>query len=305
MVSDDGRAALIVIAFVGSVFSPYYARSRRRSVASANPLDHCALNAAIYPADGSALWSLTERASDHGVARSDETLSLGASSLRYDRHALVVEIDERTAHVARPLGRSVRGRIEIDLGPHPLAGRAGVELAAARGRHHWWPIAPCARADVRFERPRLRFRGSAYHDANGGTAPLESAFARWSWSRLSYPGGDTAVLYEITGRRGASSAHQLLFAGDGSVRELEPLQRDELPRSRWGIARPVRHDAGCAARVLRTLEDTPFYSRSLLEAQIGGATARGIHESLDLDRFAASWVQQLLRFRMRRRRWLP
>src|SRR3954447_922122 len=38
--SDDGRHGLTVIAFVGSVFSPYYALARRRG--AGDPHDHCA-----------------------------------------------------------------------------------------------------------------------------------------------------------------------------------------------------------------------------------------------------------------------
>ena len=42
-VSDDRRHGLTVIAFVGSVFSPYYAWTGRR-----DPLNHCAVNVALY-----------------------------------------------------------------------------------------------------------------------------------------------------------------------------------------------------------------------------------------------------------------
>ena len=44
--SDDGQHGITLIAFVGSVFSPYYAWARGRG--RANPDDHCALNVAIY-----------------------------------------------------------------------------------------------------------------------------------------------------------------------------------------------------------------------------------------------------------------
>jgi carotenoid 1,2-hydratase len=53
--------------------------------------------------------------------------------------------------------------------------------------------------------------------------------------------------------------------------------------------------------VRQTLEDAPFYSRSLLQTQLLGSPATAIHESLDLDRFASRWVQCLLPFRMPRR----
>jgi hypothetical protein len=54
--SDDGQYGLTVIAFIGSVFSPYYAWARRRGHGLADPLNHCALNVALYatPAAGRA-----------------------------------------------------------------------------------------------------------------------------------------------------------------------------------------------------------------------------------------------------------
>ena len=68
----------------------------------------------------------------------------------------------------------------------------------------------------------------------------------------------------------------------------------------WRMARQTRSDAAGKARVIKTLEDTPFYSRSIIEASVGGATVTGMHESLSLDRFDTRWVQSLLPFRMPR-----
>ncbi len=44
--SDDGTNGITIIAFIGSVFSPYYALARRNG--PADPLNHCAINVAIY-----------------------------------------------------------------------------------------------------------------------------------------------------------------------------------------------------------------------------------------------------------------
>jgi carotenoid 1,2-hydratase len=54
------------------------------------------------------------------------------------------------------------------------------------------------------------------------------------------------------------------------------------------------------AEVTRTLEDTPFYARSLVRKRLLGSNALAVHESLDLDRFRQPWVQCLLPFRMPR-----
>ena len=42
-ISDDGQHGLTIIAFLGSVFSPYYKRSGR-----GDPLNHSSLNVALY-----------------------------------------------------------------------------------------------------------------------------------------------------------------------------------------------------------------------------------------------------------------
>ena len=73
--SDDGRHGITVIAFIGSVFSPYYARARRRAgSAGADPLNHCAVNVALYNrgaggARGGQRWAMTERG--HGQVQRD------------------------------------------------------------------------------------------------------------------------------------------------------------------------------------------------------------------------------------------
>ena len=48
-VSDDGEHALTLIAFIGSVFSPYYARALRRGPAAAE--NHVSMNVAFVPAE--------------------------------------------------------------------------------------------------------------------------------------------------------------------------------------------------------------------------------------------------------------
>jgi carotenoid 1,2-hydratase len=52
--------------------------------------------------------------------------------------------------------------------------------------------------------------------------------------------------------------------------------------------------------VRTTLEDTPFYARSVLETEVFGKRATAMHESLSLTRFSKPWVQAMLPFRMPR-----
>ena len=51
----------------------------------------------------------------------------------------------------------------------------------------------------------------------------------------------------------------------------------------------------------QTLEDAPFYARSVIATRLRGEDVTAVHESLSLDRFRAPWVQAMLPFRIPRR----
>jgi carotenoid 1,2-hydratase len=269
------------------VFSPYYAWARRNG--SGDPLNHCALNVALYGAGGKR-WTLTER-SGRSLMRSRSRLGIGPSALSWDGNVLTVRIDEVTV----PFPSRLRGVVRLH--PASLPGR-GFALDAA-GNHRWTPIAPCARVEVMLERPALRWNGNAYFDANAGSEPLEAGFQSWDWSRAALNRG-TAVLYDAVRRDGSTKLLALRFGANGGVEGFEPPPAVRLPVTGWRVARGTRADAGHQAAVLETLEDTPFYARSLLSTRLLGEAATAVHESLSLDRFRAGWVQALLPFRMPR-----
>jgi carotenoid 1,2-hydratase len=277
-----------LIAFVGSVFSPYYAWARRRG--AADPLDHCAFNVALYGAQ--ARWAMTERGVKR-VQREPASLRIGPSAMRFTGGTLKIDIDE----ICAPLPRRVRGSVVVT--PSALCDRSYV--LEERGAHRWTPFAPCARIDVRLDHPAQRWQGVAYFDSNSGDEPLENGFESWTWSRAALPDG-AAVLYDVTPRVGAARSLGLKFDHGGAVQEIEPPPPIDLRRSGWRVERRTRADAGRGASVKTTLEDAPFYSRSLLDTHVCGSPALAIHESLSLDRFRAPWVQCLLPFRMPRRR---
>jgi carotenoid 1,2-hydratase len=70
-----------------------------------------------------------------------------------------------------------------------------------------------------------------------------------------------------------------------------------LPRTGWRV--PRRICAGSPS-VSRTLEDTPFYARSVVAADLLGRRGTAMHESLSMDRFTQPIVQAMLPFRMPR-----
>ena len=95
----------------------------------------------------------------------------------------------------------------------------------------------------------------------------------------------------------------MAFAFDrrGGLDEREPPPAAALPSTYWRLARGTRSDDRRAS-VTRSLEDTPFYSRGLVEHRLFGERLRSVHESLSLDRFAHPVVRLMLPFRMPRRR---
>ena len=285
--SADGAYGLTIIAFVGSVFSPYYAWSGRR-----DPADHCAINVALY-ARGASRWAMTERG--HGALKREAgALRIGPSSLAWDGDALRFELDEWTA----PLPRRVRGVVRV----HPLALVAqGFDLDA-EGRHRWHPIAPRARVEVVLDHPGLRWSGEGYFDSNRGTEPLEAGFSRWDWSR-AHLREDTAILYDGARRDGSEFALALRIARDGTVARVEAPPPATLPRTLWRLDRRTRADEGFAPVVRRTFEDSPFYARATIGTRLFGEGAVAVHETLSLDRFARRWVKTMLPFRMPRALW--
>ena len=289
--SDDGRHGITLIAFLGSVFSPYYAWSRRawsRGRGGGDPLQFCALNAVLYGRPRR--WAMTERGAT-AVDRGERYLAIGPSALRWDGDALTIEIDEVTA----PIPSRIRGTVRV----HPSAVTGRRFTLDAAGRHRWSPIALVSRVEVELSHPALRWSGPGYLDTNDGDAALEDDFVEWDWCRAPMREG-AAILYNATRRVGGEQFLALRVGRDGEVEAFPPPLPAVLPPTRiWRVPRATRADAAPTVRM--TLEDTPFYSRSVIATQLLGEQVTAVHESLSLDRFRAPWVQAMLPFRIPRR----
>ncbi len=283
--SEDGRHGITVIAFIGTVFSPWYAWARRGG--GGDPLNHCCIHVALYGRPGG--WAMTDRRRD-SVQRGSDFFQVGPSGVEWDGTALTIRVEERGAPIPSP----IRGTVRVI--PEALSTRAFVLDAA--GRHRWQPIAARARAEVAFEAPALRWTGAAYFDTNGGAAPLEEDFVFWDWCRAPQPDA-TAVLYDSRRRDGSRQSLALRVGADGSVQEMDLPPPASLPRGFWGVPRPTRSEDG-TARLVRALTDAPFYTRSEIRTRLLGRESTAVHESLDLDRFAALPIQAMLPFRVPR-----
>jgi carotenoid 1,2-hydratase len=278
-----GEVTAVCILLVGSVFSPRYVASRRR----AHPLDHCAVNLALYRAGRRIAWAFTEYrgltyASPYGLA-------IGSSSLAYRRDdTLVLAIAERTA----PWGRPLHARLELT----PACARAAALPLDADGLHHWEPR--IVRGSARLEVPALGIEGTGpgYHDANHGAVPLGDALPGWWWSRVHTPDA-SYVRYGVHGRPSVIE----VAARDGREPTVVHARAATPPRRRsaWGLALPT--DIGAGGRAVaaeRLLESSPFYARQ--ETHADGLHALG--ESADFRRFRSPMIRWMAYFRMRTER---
>lgn len=233
---------------------------------------------------------MTERGRG-SLRRTRDVLVIGPSSLEWRDGALIIRLNE----IGSPIPRRIRGEIIVE----PKAVNHHEFSLESQGRHVWRPIAPIARASVSFDAPDLRWQGHAYFDSNAGDEPLEKAFSFWTWSRAAI-GDEAAIYYDADRRREGPLSLAMRFNAAGEVTMIEPPPVAPLPMTKWRVARRTRAEDG-AARLLRSFEDTPFYSRSLISSRFAGAPVEWVHESLSLDRFANPLVRMMLPFRMPRR----
>jgi carotenoid 1,2-hydratase len=283
--SDDGAHGFTIIGFVGSVFSPYYARARKSGDAS--PENHCAINVALY--GQRRRWAMTERGAG-SVVRTSEEFRVGPSSMKWENQQLTININERCMPIPYPLMG------QVVFSPQTTY-QTPVKLDQ-NGKHHWQAVAPHGRVTVRFENPNLTWSGNAYHDMNWGDEPLERGFKSWTWLRAKTDSG-THVLYDVERRDASCFAFGRIFAV-GEVRERLLPDLHALPRGLWRMPRDVRSDT--QPKLLAKLEDAPFYTRNHIAMSLDGKACEAFHESLSLDRFTHPVVQMMLPFRMPRLR---
>jgi carotenoid 1,2-hydratase len=255
-----------------------------------DPVNHCAINVALYGKAGKR-WTMTER-SRASVHRSADRLVIGPSQLHWDGKSLTIDIDE----VGVPIPHRVRGRVRVH--PQGLC-HFNASLDDA-GRHRWGPIAPCARVEVEFASPSVRWSGHAYLDSNEGDEPMDGAFTEWDWSRAPQQDGSTGVIYDVRQTQGEDRVIAVRFAPSGEFEYFTPPPRQPLPGTAWRIGRTMRTDERQPAVVQQTLEDTPFYVRSVVSSSLLGESVTSVHETLNVPRLVSPSTQLMLPWRMPR-----
>lgn len=268
------------------MFSPWFAWSGRR-----NPANNCCLNVVTYGAGGR--WAMTDRG-EAALTRTAGRIDIGPSSMEWDGTAVTIRVDEMTW----PHMRRMRGHVRLI--PSAIT---EVELPLTPdGAHIWRPLAPTARIEVRLGR-HGEWDGHGYLDSNFGLRPLEEDFSYWTWGR--FPTEDGSIcFYDPQRRDGTRLDFAARFAAGGSAEAIEPPPKVPLRRSLWAVRRETRGDAGTRARQTRAMLDAPFYTRSAITTRLGGRDLEGVHEAIDLDRFASPLLKPLIACKVpRRARW--
>lgn len=256
------------------------------------------INVALYAPDGNR-WAMTERGRN-ALSRTWQSLRIGPSRLDWDGNCLTLEFDE--VSVPRPPAewrpRCLRGTVRVIP---DFTTQTVIPLAGGDG-HFWNPIAPAARLEIELVEPNmLTWAGHGYFDSNWGTEPLERGFRHWDWARTRLKDGSAVILYDSIRSDNSRQRLGLRFGTDGRETRFDLADATRLKRGFWGVDRYLACDAEASPVIVRILEDSPFYIRSLVDAAIFGEPVRFMHESLSGRRLALALVKAMLPFRMPRR----
>ena len=201
----SGRA-ISIIAFIGSVFSPWYKWSGRRE-----PQNNVCINVATYGPGGR--FTMTDRGRS-ALRQSEHSFTVGPSSLVWDpiEQTLTINVNEISSP---PIISRVRGK--ITLRPKSIT---NVELPLTpSGTHIWRPFAPTADIDVDLEAKGWQWSGLGYFDANFGSLALEQDFNYWTWGRYPISTG-TQCFYDLELRNGETAMHAIDFNLAGEATEI-------------------------------------------------------------------------------------
>lgn len=274
---------------MGSVFSPYYHWAFQRDRLT-NPENHVSINVALY-GKGARRWTMTER-SQKSLSRTSQHFQVGPSHLRWTGSCLEIDLHEWSV----PIPQRVKGKIRVF--PDQLFHY--ITPLDQRAQHHWGPIGPSGRVEVDLQEPSLSWKGHAYLDSNEGTEPIIGPFLEWDWSRANLRDGSVAVLYDIREKSGDERLLALRFKPDQTIEPFEAPDRQALPKAFWRVGRSVRSEGHEPARVIQTLEDAPFYVRSVLRSRLLGEDVVSMHETLNIPRLDRLSTRLMLPWKMPR-----
>jgi len=271
-----GDTTAVFILMVGSVFSARYAARR-----DARPLQHCAVNFALYRHGVRQSWVLSEYA---GAASDGRSLHIGNSRLCYQPDG---SVDFFVRARGAPFGSLTKAALTLRPDGPGLPHQALVPGLS----HRWAPVVPRARATLRLPLLGEVLEGVGYHDSNAGDVPLGTDLPGWNWARV-HTQAATYVHYQL------ADAQALVLSATEAEAHLDrqPASPGPAVRTGWGLSVPSALQAGPVRLVApRLLESSPFYAR--LEASHQDDHALG--EVADFRRFRSPLIRWMAHFRTR------
>jgi carotenoid 1,2-hydratase len=281
----EGNGLVLIWAF-GLPFLPGLRRATQRQE-DARPSSWPALNLALYKRGRPAFYSL-QRLPPASATWSDDEWTFGQTHIRRQRTDGRVRL-EAALDVRLPSGERAVGSLRLE-GP---ARRAAPSERAPEGLplHDWSPLLGPAEgeASLSLSGEDFSLQGRAYHDRNGGVVPLwDLDIDRWLWGRVAIPKAE--LLYYLLWPKApgeAPTALCLLIDEQGTTRSLPARVRVLGERATWtGSRLPKRIELDTAEGVFavdfrHTLDNGPFYTRSLIEASLpdgrrGGGFGEGV-----------------------------
>ena len=288
-IEPSSGQAVSIIAFIGSVFSPWYKWSGRKQ-----PQNNVCLNVATY--GKKSRFTMTDRGQS-ALIQEAHKLTIGPSSLKWDssKRELIVQINEVSS---LPLISRLKGTIKLKP-----SGLTNVELPLTKeGTHIWRPFAPTAEIEVDLNKPEWQWKGHGYFDANFGTRALEQDFDYWTWGRFPIEKG-TSCFYDLELRNKEKYQFEYHFDSDGTAKNMTSAPKNlKFSSSLWGIKRQTRCDSQSEPKQEKSLLDAPFYNRAAVSTTIKGKKTIGVFEALDLRRFRNPLLMFMLAVRVPRRK---
>lgn len=234
---------------------------------------------------------MTER-KGRDVTRTANRFQLGKTHVAFSGDRLDIEIDE----IGAPIPKRMRGRVSVSL---PYDTQEAFQLDP-NARHFWSPACAHAKVSVDFDAPGSSWSGDGYVDMNYGSEPLEKGFDYWDWSRTPLSDGRTLIRYVTDSKAADQRSLHIQIDPEGRVETVEGAADCSLPATNiWRIKRRAGLLGDAAPTLVQTLEDTPFYSRSLIDYG-EGAAGLSTHETLSCKRLRSPIVKAMLPFRMPR-----
>ncbi len=201
-------------------------------------------------------------------------------------------------------GTEVIGELRVE---GPLRRGIGEPGALRNAAHSWEPITlGAARGSLELtcgDYHRV-VQGRAYHDRNGGRAPLHEAGLRsWRWGRFALP--DREIVFTTVQGEGEDLVLEVDAQGRATRHPVHAVRERAWTKGWFGPAWPRIIELDTPLGTLEVeqrgmVDDAPFYQRAVARARLGRHTGPGIAERVMVDRLDLGWMRPFVRMRVDR-----